>query len=74
MIWSVLNSFVKKNEARILYQSHCDGLRIVDRLSDATILQQTFLGLMAAESINHDLKVESYLRLLCEAMGVKFKK
>ena len=29
---------------------------------------------MAAESVSHDLKVETYLRALCEAMGIKFKK
>ncbi len=45
----------------------------MDRLYDATMLQQTFLSLMAEEDINHEQKVESYLRILCEAMGVKFK-
>lgn len=74
MIQLVLNSFAKKNEAKILYKSHCEGLKIVDKLTDATMLQHTFLNIMAAESVNHDLKVELYLKVLCEAMGVKFKK
>lgn len=57
-----------------MYKSHCEGLKIVDKLTDATMLQHTFLNIMAAESVNHDLKVELYLKVLCEAMGVKFKK
>ena len=73
MICPASNSFVKKNEARILYKSHVEGLRIVDRLSDATVFQQTFLNMMAVESLNHDLKVEAYLKALCEAMGFKLK-
>ena len=64
---------MKKNDAKIIYKAHCNGLRIVDRLSDATLFQQTFLNMMAVEDVNHDLKVESYLKILCEAMGVKFK-
>ncbi len=49
-------------------------MRIVTSLSEATMLQQTYLALMAADDINHDRKVEEYLKVLCEAMGVKFKK
>lgn len=37
------------------------------------MLQQVFFGLMSAEDINHDNKMEVYLKVLCEAMGVKFK-
>ena len=37
------------------------------------MFQQTFLNMMAAEDVNHDLKIESYLKALCESMGVKFK-
>ena len=48
-------------------------MRIVDNIRDATMLQQTFLSLMAVEDVTHDLKVEGYLKALCEAMGVKFK-
>ena len=48
-------------------------MRIVDSLKNATIFQQTYLSIMATEDINHDHKVESYLKVLCEAMGVKFK-
>ena len=54
--------------------SYVEGLRIVNNLCDATMLQQTFLNMMAAESVSHDLKVETYLKALCESMGVKFKK
>ena len=72
-IWPQLNSFVKKNEAKILYRTHCNGLRLVDNYRDATLLQQSFLSLMAADDIRFDLKVENYLRALCEAMGIKFK-
>ena len=45
----------------------------MNRLSDATMLQHTFLSIMAADGLSHDLKVETYLRALCEAMGIEFK-
>ena len=48
-------------------------MRIVSSMYDATLFQQTYLSYMAAEDVNHDHKIESYLRILCEAMGVKFK-
>lgn len=48
-------------------------MRIVTDIREATMLQQTFLSIMAAEDIAHDTKVEVYLKALCEAMGVKFK-
>ena len=67
------NSFAKKNDGKIIYKTHCQGLRIADNYNEATLFQQTFLSIMAVEDVNHDLKVESYLKALCESMGVKFK-
>ena len=37
------------------------------------MFQQTFFSLMAANELSHENKVETYLRALCESMGVKFK-
>ena len=37
------------------------------------MLQQVFFSLMSVHEINHENKVESYLKVLCEAMGVKWR-
>lgn len=37
------------------------------------MFQQAFLNIMSVEDLNHEIKVESYLKALCESMGVKFK-
>jgi hypothetical protein len=67
------NSFAKKDDAKIIYKTHCQGLRIAASFNEATMFQQTFLTVMAVDDVSHDLKVETYLKALCESMGVKFK-
>lgn len=52
---------------------HTEGCRLCESLQDATLIQQAFLSLMAAESLNHELRIETYLKALCEQMGVQFK-
>ena len=37
------------------------------------MLQQTFFSLMSVHTINHENKVEAYLKALTEAMGVEWK-
>lgn len=65
---------MKKNEALILYKTHCSGTTICDNYVDCTLYQQIFLGLMAAEDINFERKIEGTLRAIAESLGVKFKK
>jgi len=43
-------------------------------MKDATLLQQTFLARMSVEQINHTQKMETNLKALCEANGVKFRR
>ena len=46
----------------------------MDNLQDATLTQQAFLNIMSVENLTHELKVETYLKAIAEALGVKFKK
>ena len=58
----------------LIYQSHIDGLRIVDRLTDATEYQKYFLWLMAAQQVEYQMKIDNRLVGIAKGVGVEFKK
>lgn len=45
----------------------------MDKYSECTMFQQSFLSFMAADDINYMETIDIRLKALCEAMGVKFK-
>ena len=70
----LLSSFAKTDEAMCMYQSHCDGLKIADDLMNSTLLQSAFLNLMSAKRVGFLRGLDTKVKALCEANGVKFKK
>ena len=51
---------------------HRNGARLVDKISDATVYQRYFLGLMAAEDINYRNSIETRLTGIAKGVGVEF--
>ena len=58
----------------VLYQSHCDGLRLISNLNEGTLLQNAFLNIMSAKRISFLRGLDVKIQALAEANGVKFKK
>ena len=58
----------------VLYQSHCDGLKIVSNINEGTLLQNAFLNIMSAKKYSFIKGLDVKLQALAEANGVKFKK
>lgn len=64
---------MKSDQARIIYQSHKDGLRLVSNLCDATEFQKTFLQLMAVKEIEYKEKIDVRLTGIAKGVGIEFK-
>ena len=58
----------------MLYQSHCDGLRLVSNINEGTLLQNAFLNIMSAKKYSFIKGLDTKVKALAEANGVKFKK
>jgi len=58
----------------VLYQSHCDGLRLVSNINEGTLLQNAFLNIMSAKKYSFIKGLDTKVKALAEANGVKFKK
>ena len=58
----------------MLYQSHCDGLRLVSNMNEGTLLQNAFLNIMSAKKYSFIKGLDTKVKALAEANGVKFKK
>ena len=58
----------------MLYQSHCDGLRLVSNMNEGTLLQNAFLNIMSAKKYSFLQGLDIKVKALAEANGVKFKK
>ena len=64
---------MKTDTARVMYQAHKDGLRLVDNLRDATEYQKTFLYLMAGKTIEYQEKIDVRLLGIAKGVGIEFK-
>lgn len=65
---------MKTNEANIIYYQHFAGCKIAKTQADATIEQDVFLQMMAAEDINMIQNRNVEIRSLCKSQGVRFHK
>ncbi len=65
---------MRKDEAVVLYNTHREAVRIFPSdYMDCTLLQQHFLSLMSAKHVGFLRNLDGKVKILCEAMGVKFK-
>lgn len=64
---------MKTNEGKVLYQSHKDGLKLCDKLQDATEFQKVFLYLMAGKEIEFKQNIDIKLTGIAKGVGIEFK-
>ena len=57
----------------VLYRTHQSVRIFPENYSDCTLLQQYFLSHMTASMISFEKGLDTKVKILCEAMGVKFK-